>query len=224
MNEKPYQRINKGAPTLQAGPAQGLTIPLSDKTLDALENISAQIDAAVATPAPSESAAVNEEMVYDPAFEELINRPALELASVAARKRLEANLRPLQIDDLFVTGEIRQRVPIIKDKLSIVFRTLNASEDLYIKRRLNDVRNEVVRYAEDRFLMMQLAAHIAQINEEQMPAMTSSKNEIEDALFDQRFARVSKLPMVVIERVWVQWVWFQDRVKKAMSPDFLGHG
>lgn len=223
-NEKPYQRVSKSAPTLAQSAPQGLTIPVSEKTRDALDAIADQIDSAVGAPAPSEAPAIDEESTYDPAFADMLSRPSLAVASIAARKRSEAALRPLQIDDLFVTGEVRQRVWIIPNKLSVTFRTLNANEDLYIKRRLNDVRNEVVRYAEDRFLMMQLAGHVAQINDDALPPMTSAKNEISDDAFDQRFARVAKLPIVLIERVWVQWVWFQDRVSKAMSPDFLGRG
>jgi len=223
-NDKPYQRVSKSAPTLPQSAPQGLSIPISEKTRDALDAIADQIDSAVSAPAKSEAPVIDEETTYDPAFADMVSRPNIAVASIAARKRSEAGLRPLQIDDLFVTGEVRQRVWIIPNKLSITFRTLNASEDLYIKRRLNDVRNEVIRYAEDRFLMMQLAGHIAQINDESLQAMTSTKNEISDDAFDQRFARVAKLPIVLIERVWVQWVWFQDRVAKAMSPDFLGHG
>jgi hypothetical protein len=221
--EKPYQRVAKGAPTLTQ-PAQGLTMPVSEKTRDAIDAISAQIDSAVAEPAPSEASTVPDDQRHDAVFETMQSRPSLAIASVAARKRTEAQLRPIQIDDLFITGELRQRVPVIDGKLTVTFRTLNAGEDLYIKRRLNDVRNEVIRYAEDRFLMMQLAAHVAEINNEQLPPMTSARGDISDEQFDQRFARVAKLPTVLIERVWVQWMWFQDRVNKAMSPDFLDRG
>lgn len=221
--EKPYQRVAKSAPTL-APAAQGLTMPVSDKTRDALDEIASQIDAAVSAPAASEAPVAPDDQTYDPVFRDMTSRPSLAVASVAARKRAEAQLRPIQVDDLFISGELRQRVPVIDGKLTVTFRTLNAGEDLYIKRRLNDVRNEVIRYAEDRFLLMQLAAHVAEINNEQLPAMTSAKGEISDEQFDQRFARVAKLPTVLIERVWVHWMWFQDRVNKAMSPDFLDHG
>jgi len=221
--EKPYQRVAKGAPTLTQ-PAQGLTMPVSEKTRDAIEAISEQIDSAVSATAPSETPKAPDDQRYDDMFETMQSRPSLAIASVAARKRTEAQLRPIQIDDLFITGELRQRVPVIDGKLTVTFRTLNAGEDLYIKRRLNDVRNEVIRYAEDRFLMMQLAAHVAEINNEQLPPMTSARGDISDEQFDQRFARVAKLPTVLIERVWVQWMWFQDRVNKAMSPDFLDRG
>lgn len=221
--EKPYQRVTKSAPTLTP-PAQGLTIPISEKTADALSAISEQMDAAVQAEAPSETPKVPDTQRYDDLFLDMSSRPALSIASVAARKRAEAKLRPLQIDDLFISGELRQRVEILDGKLSVVFRTLNAGEDLYIKRRLGDARNEVVRYAEDRFLLMQLAAHIAEINGESLPNIMSAKGEISDEQFDARFARVGKLPTVLIERLWVQWMWFQDRVSKAMSPDFLERG
>lgn len=210
------------APT--QAPARGLQFEVSQKTQDSLEALAAQMNKAGDEVAASEVQHAPDDQTYDPVFDNMQNKPPLAIASIAARKRAESTLRPLQVDDLFITGEIQQQVPVMGDKLVVTFRTLNAGEDLYIKRRLTDVRHEIVRYAEDRFLMMQLAAHIARVNTDVFPPIMGADGSIDDKQFDARFQRISKLPVVLIERLWVNWLWFQDRVNKAMSPDFLGHG
>lgn len=216
----PVTAASATAPTQQ----RGVQFEMSDKTKASLDVLAQQMSEAERGVAASEVQHAPDAETLDPLFNDMLNKPSLAVASIAARKRAEAGLAQIEIDDLFVSGEIRQRVAILGDKLVVTFRTLNAGEDLYIKRRLTEVRNETARYAEDRFLMMQLAAHIAQINDDRFPSIMSASGEIDDKQFDQRFQRVGKLPVVLIERLWVNWMWFQDRVNKAMSPDFLGRG
>lgn len=225
MKAPAQQGVQKMAPAQSAAKApRGVQFDISPKTQASIDAIAAQMAAAETDVAASEVQHAPDAETLDPLFADMSSKPALGVASVAARKRVESQLRPIEIDDLFVSGEIQQRVPVMGDKLLVTFRTLNAGEDLYIKRRLTEVRNEIARYAEDRFLMMQLAAHIAQINDDRFPPIVAADGSIDDKQFDARFQRVSKLPVVLIERLWVNWLWFQDRVNKAMSPDFLEHG
>jgi len=225
MKPPAQQGVQKMAPAQSAAQApRGVQFNVSPKTQASIDAIAEQMASAEAQVAASEVQHAPDAETLDPLFADMSSKPSLAVASVAARKRVESQLRPIEIDDLFVSGEIQQRVPVLGDKLLVTFRTLNAGEDLYIKRRLTEVRHEIARYAEDRFLMMQLAAHVAQINEDRFPPILSADGSVDDKQFDARFQRVSKLPVVLIERLWVNWLWFQDRVNKAMSPDFLGHG
>ena len=103
------------------------------------------------------------------------------------------------------------------------FRTLSSAEDLFIKQRLTEVKTEVVRYVEDRFMIMQLAAHLFSINGEKLtPCLVDGK--IDHDKFDERFERVVQLPVSVVERLWVHWVWFQTRVNDVLDDDFLTVG
>lgn len=222
MSKKPYQRVKKATSgTLDNTPSGGLNIPLSDNTKDILSQISSQMDDPVIDDVES---TVDEDDELDPLFRDMLSPPNKSEASIKMRKKIESSLKPIEIDSLFMSGEITQRVFIIPKKFAVTFRTLKASEDLYIKRRLNDVKSDVVRYAEDRFLLMQLAAHITEINGVALPDIVSPKGEILDEAFDKRFQKVSDLPLVLIQKLWVNWMWFQDRVNKAMNPDFLGNG
>ena len=71
---------------------------------------------------------------------------------------------------------------------------------------------------------MQLAAHVAELSGERLQPMVDKHGEINDDAFDARFKKVSDLPMILLQKVWVNWIFFQDRVNKAMSSDFLGNG
>ena len=229
MSKKAFQRVKKAkAPTLDQKPANKLEIPseqVSDTTRQALEKaISEQMDSAVVEEAPSERAAEKPEDTIDPLFSSMLTPPSLKVASLAAKGRLNKSLPALQIDDLFISGEIRQKVQIVPQRMSVVYRTLTSADDLYVKRRLRDVKAEAPRYVEERYITMLLAAHLEEINGEPMPPMTDSHGDIKDELFDKRFARVCKVPYVLMERLWVNWRWFEERVSEALNGDFLGDG
>lgn len=222
MAKKAYQKVQKTAgPTLDSKPSGGLSFSMSKDTEKALQEIEAQMDTPEITSAED---FIDESKVLDPIFKDFTNPPELSNASVKARKMIESKLDPIEIDSLFITGEIRQDVELIKGKFKVEYRTLKANEDLYIKKRLSDVRNEVVIYSENRYMLMQLAAHVSAIGGSSLPSMVDKEGNISDELFDERFKKIADLPMVLLQKVWVNWLFFQDRVAKAMSPDFLENG
>jgi hypothetical protein len=214
------KQVVKSGPTLDVKPSGGLKFTPSEKTNEILSEISEHM----ASPQADEiGESEDESLVLDPAFANMAGPPAIEIANVALRKRLERDMSPVDVDSLFLRGEIRQEVDILKGKLTIVFRTLSGKEDLYIKKKLSDVKAETMRYVEDRYMMMQLAAHIVSINDAALPNMFK-EGTIDEDLFTQRFDKVCALPVMLIERIWVHWVWFQDRVTKEINNDFLNGG
>ena len=109
-------------------------------------------------------------------------------------------------------------IPII-----IFFRILKGKEDLYIKKRLNEVKDDVVRYAEDRFLYMLLCAHIHSFNGKELTNIFED-GKISNINFDKRFDELCNIPSVLIEEIWVNFRWFEDRVKTALESDNLKSG
>lgn len=233
MTEKAHQRVVKAnAPTLltpskASEKDSGLKLPpisLSDETKSSLDAVAKQMQAAVESVAPSELNTVPDSQAYDPLFSDMMNPPDIAIASIAARKSVESDLDRLRIDDLFLSGEIHQYVNVIRGKLRVKFRTLRTQEDLYIKRKLSEVKNENARYAEDRLVVMYISAHLVEINGQKLPELMDANGKIDDKNFEARFNQVSNIPQILIERIWVNLRWFEDRVRKALSPDFLGNG
>jgi hypothetical protein len=196
---------------------------LSDASMQALDNIADHMQAAVEDISPSEKSSVPDEALLDPAFHGMSMPPNLGIASIARRKSIESRIAPIRVDDLFVSGEIRQKVEIRPGRLVIVFRTLKGKEDLYIKRRLNEVKDDVIRYAEDRFLYMLLCAHIHSYNGKVFSDIFED-GKISNIGFNKRFDELCDIPSILIEEIWVHFRWFEDRVKLALESDNLKSG
>lgn len=213
------------APTPQPAAPQA-AFALSEETKSALSAIEAQMESATREPARSEepSLVIDETKVIDDAFKNNPAKPSLNIASVARRKQIDERTGDVNIDELFVSGEVRQEVVIRPKRLVVTYRTLKGKEDLYIKRRLSEVRDENMRYAEDRFLYMLLSAHIHTYNGRKLPSVFDDKGVIQDKLFDARFDIVSDIPQIVMEEVWVNYVWFEARVRRALEAENLSDG
>lgn len=193
------------------------------KTLDA---IASQMSSATNSVAQSENTdlAVDERKTIDPAFKHMGTPPSLAIASIARRKHVEGGLDAVRIDELFVSGELRQKVTIRPNRLEVTYRTLSGREDLYIKKRLNEVRDENLRYAEDRFLYMLLAAHVHTYNGKELNSIFNENGDIQDDLFDKRFNFICDLPQIIMEEIWVNYVWFEERVRRALEAENLNYG
>ena len=218
--ESTLQHLNKEV----SKPTSELRPRLSQESVKALEQIAEQIETSVnEAPSKPKSTTVNEYDTIDPLFDNMALPPDITVASVGKRKEVEGRLEELAIDDLFTLGELRQHVPIRPNRLEVTFRTLKGAEDLYIKKRLNEVRNDVVRYAEDRFVYMLLCAHIHAYNgKEFTPIMKNG--EVDPISFDKRFEDLCNIPNILIEEIWVHYRWFEDRVKSALTTDNLKGG
>lgn len=197
---------------------------MSESSKRALESIAQQMQSASEdSPTPVREPKQDDYATLDPAFKEMAMAPDINVASVGKRKEIESRIEPIRIDDLFISGEIRQVVPIRPDRLEITFRTLRGAEDLYIKKRLNEVRNDVVRYAEDRFVYMLLSAHIFSYNGTEFTPILKN-GAIDELSFDKRFEELCNIPNILIEEIWVHYRWFEERVKDALKADNLKNG
>jgi hypothetical protein len=199
---------------------------VSDDNKKAMDAIVGQMASAQKEAAPSEDTknVVSDYERLDDAFKDMIAKPNLRIGSVGKRKEIESRCGEVKIDELFVSGELRQLVKIRPNRLEVTYRTLKGKEDLYIKRRLNEVRDENIRYAEDRFLYMLLCAHVHAYNGKKLPSVFDEKGTISDDAFNQRFDAICEIPQVLIEEVWVNYVWFEQRVRRALEGESLKGG
>jgi hypothetical protein len=215
-----HHKVQKAGPTLDTGKVGGISFTPSESTQKALSEIAEQMQNPSADHVGPST--IDEATILDDAFANMTSPPSIKIANKAFRKKLEMQLKPIDVSTLFLKGEITQRVPVLNG-LTVEFRTLSSAEDLFIKQRLTEVKTEVVRYVEDRFMIMQLAAHIFSINDEKLPPCLID-GKVDQAKFDERFDRIVNLPVSVVERLWVHWVWFQTRVNNVLDDDFLTVG
>lgn len=210
----------------QVPQSQPQAFNVSNDNKKAMSEIMDQMASAQREPAPSENTknVVSDYDILDDAFKDMMAKPNLRIGSVGKRKEIESRCGDVKIDELFVSGELRQVVHIRPERLVVTYRTLKGKEDLYIKRRLNEVRDENIRYAEDRFLYMLLCAHVQSYNGKKLPSIFDEAGNISDEAFNERFNAICEIPQVLIEEVWVNYVWFEQRVRRALEGDSLKGG
>lgn len=225
--EKLYtEKINKAKGIPPDAGQQQSGFRVSDANKLAMEEIADQMKSAQAYSAPSEDTrkSVPDHQRLDDAFSSMSNKPSIRIASVAKRKEIEERCGEVHIDELFVSGELRQRVVIRPGRLEITYRTLKGKEDLYIKKRLGEVRDETIRYAEDRFLYMLLCAHVHTYNSTPLPSIFNDQGQISDSAFNRRFEVICDIPQVLMEEIWVNYIWFEERVRRALEAENLSGG
>jgi len=146
----------------------------------------------------------------DPAQWNILNNPN-------RRKKIEERLGPMNITDIIIYGEIRQDVPIVPDKLIVTYRSVAGEEDLAIKQMMFG-ESGGDRYLMDKYTIMQLTLALVSINGDELPAHLDNKKKFEEEKFLKKFDAVVKFPIQLIADLGLQYLWFDERVRKL----FLG--
>lgn len=151
-----------------------------------------------------------QDMLDDPRQWNLLNNPT-------RRKEIEGRLSAMDITDVIVYGEIRQTVPVVPDKLNITFRSVAAEEDLEVKRMMFG-ESGGDRYLMDKYTLMQITLAIVSINGDELPSHLNDKKKFDEAKFLDKLDKVSKFPVQLVADIGIQYLWFDERVRKL----FLG--
>lgn len=151
-----------------------------------------------------------QDVLDDPTQWNLLNNPE-------RRKKIESSLAAMEITDIIFHGEIRQTVPIIPDKLEITYRSVSAEEDLAVKQMMFG-ESGGDRYLMDKYTIMQLTLALVSINGEELPSHLNDKKNFDEAKFMAKFDKVTKFPVQLIADLGIQYLWFDERVRRL----FLG--
>lgn len=141
------------------------------------------------------------------------------------RKAIEERCKPMTIDQLIEEGELRQLVPIVRDKFLIEFRTISGEEDLALKRELYIERNAPDIYLFDKLNMMQLTAGVYSINGRPLPDHLNDKRRFDKELFLLKFRKVNAMPLPMLASLSINYTWFDRRARKLfVDLDELKNG
>jgi len=149
-------------------------------------------------------------MLDDPRQWNLLNNPQ-------RRKEIEGRLVKMDITDIIVYGEIRQDVTIVPDKLTVTYRSVSGEEDLAVK-QLMFGEHGGDKYLLDKYTIMQLSMALVAINGDELPTHLDEKKKWKEELFLRKYEKVIKFPIQFIADLGVQYLWFDERVRKL----FLG--
>lgn len=146
------------------------------------------------------------------------------LNNTRRRKAIEKRLKPMDLSDLIVEGEVKQNVPIVPGKLEVTFRSVSSGEDLAIKRMLYNIRKEVPRYQLDAYSIMSLTLAVYAINGHPLPDHNDEAGNFSESRFQKKFELVKRYPLQLVADLGVNYIWFDVRVKKLFTVESLGNG
>lgn len=150
------------------------------------------------------------------------------LDNKARRKQIEARIQDMDVEDLIMHGEVRQLVPIIPGKLEVTFRSITAEEDLGVKKMMWNVEG-TSRYVVDRFSLMNLCLALQSIStSESMKEMDEhfdkETGRFSEELFEAKFQKMLKKPLQLLADLVVNYIWFDERVRRLLVAEELGNG
>jgi hypothetical protein len=139
-------------------------------------------------------------------------------ANRVRREAIEKRCDEMQVEDLILQGEIRQKVPIIPGKLEPVYRSVSGSEDLFIKRWMSSERGSE-QYIMDRYSLLNLTAGIYALNGRPFPSHLDKSGEPDKEAFEAKLKLISKLPFTLLADLSVNYAWFSRRVQRLLVVD-----
>ena len=135
------------------------------------------------------------------------------------RKEIESRCREMDFSDLVLTGRVHQAVPILKDKLSVKYQSLLASENFWIERRAEGEAStdwgirSWMGYA-------RLTLSLESINGNDFDPYVIKGDEIDNDLFNKKFKKIMNMGEKLVELLLIHLHWFNDRVDRLYSDDF----
>ena len=143
------------------------------------------------------------------------------------RAIIEARCPPLSIDDILMRGFVTQRVPIIPGRFEPEFQSMEAGEDITIKRLIMRESKGVEvgeRYLLDKFSLMSVTLGVRSINGSPLPAHKDENGKFDEARFWQKFEFLVRYPFHMLGSLGVNYFWFDIRVRKLFVAEKLGNG
>jgi hypothetical protein len=135
------------------------------------------------------------------------------------RKAIETKCTDMDFADLIITGRVTQVVPIVDEKLLVVFRSLLANENFWIEK--NAQKHASTDWAMRSWMgYARLAMSIESLNGTDFSAYSSKSGEIDDQMFVKRFKEVMNMGEKLIELLLINLNWFNDRVENLYKHDF----
>lgn len=162
------------------------------------------------------------EWLTSPSTEDLFNNTKF-------KKRIEKRLEKMDVESLIMHGEVLQFVPILmkkgspQPKLSATFRSVSAMEDLAIKKRFYEEEGPD-RFMIDRYSLMNLCIGLKSLNGTEQPPHINEDGKFDDEAFKKKFNKLLRMPHQLLALLVVNYIWFDERVRKLLVADELGNG
>ena len=140
--------------------------------------------------------------------------------------RIEKRLSPLNIRHLLVGTGVVQTVPIIEDVFVVKYRSLSGFEDSFAKRyawKLAKGDNSQMYY-DTTMSLVNLVLSLVEVNDEEVIDHRTDTGSVDEEIFEQKFNDLMGRPFAMLHDLWVNFMWFDQRVRDLLDVESLGNG
>ncbi len=137
---------------------------------------------------------------------------------------VESRVSSLDIGQYIMSGVATQTVPVIPEKLVVVFRTITDAEEVYVDKVLSMEKDITSRQFVRRNNEYALATHIHSVNGHKWPQHIKGDDEVDLEVMEVRLRHVRKLSSPIFNLLTDNLNWFLQRVHKELTFEVLGNG
>lgn len=147
------------------------------------------------------------------------------IRDVVRRRKIEAGLKELDFNSMIFKGYCSQEVKI-REGFTVVFRTLNTNQSLWIESMTLKLQEKSVQYGRHWMSLVQLAVCLESVNGQAIQpniykfVKANQEDDFQTAL-NARMEFIGQLPQIVSDDLIIQYAWFSSRVRKLMSGDVV---
>lgn len=214
---RPTPRFDQMGASWQEKQPQKASQFLSETTKSQLKTL-AELNSQQEDPAEDQQFYEGEQEVTEPKeAPELSEEEKIKLA-------VEARVSSLDIGQYIMSGVATQTVPVIPDKLVVVFRTITDAEEVYVDKVLSLEKDITSRQFVRRNNEYALATHIHSVNGHKWPQHIKGDEEVDLEVMEVRLRHVRKLSSPIFNLLTDNLNWFLQRVHKELTFEVLGNG
>lgn len=140
------------------------------------------------------------------------------------RKEIEGRCEPMNFEDLLISNEVAQTVPIIPGKFEPRYRSLTPEESLFIKKLMSREQTVNDQYMLEKYGLLQLTCSITSINGVPLPDHRGKDGTPDDDLFQTKLKVITKKSGYIVADLGINYAWFDLRVRRLINPDDLKNG
>jgi hypothetical protein len=228
--------IGAGIPAAQAASLGAKpTVGLRPETMEGLQALEAQAQAAQGTPPPEAAEPEEDESPpMDPEFVKALMGGYVDKMQRKERKEaIEARLEKIDLRDFLFGSGGTQMVPIIPDVFEVDYRLISGQEDLFSKRFAWDMcqkagtgkdKETSQAFYDTVTGLVNVVLSVQAINSEDLPDHRQPDGTVEETVFSKKFTDFCNHPFLVLQDMWVNFTWFNERVRDQIDVESLGNG
>lgn len=231
--------VGAGIPAAQeASLGKKPTVGLRPETVEGLEALEAQAQAAQAAQSPEQTGTPEEEPEgtpsVDPEFlQALMGGYTDKMQRKERRDAIEARVGKVDLRDFLFGSGGTQTVPIIPDVFEVDYRLISGQEDLFSKRFAWEMCQEAGtgkdKETSQAFYdtvtgLVNVVLSVQAINTEDIPDHRKPDGSVDEKVFSKKFTDFCTRPFLVLQDMWVNFSWFNERVRDQLDVESLGNG